>query len=261
MLRNPRNLWAVTLAIALVGSGGPAHGQDFTMSAHDSFSNNRSAIMGSHIARLNGRRTLPAGRSAPRYVQSGNGPLLAGAFAPTPPAAMPRQAALPFTSTPASRKQALEEFVARVERSDPRAAAEVGGQLSRYDATRIFAGIVRPFGLSANDLADVVTAYVVLGWMISNASPDPRPNSVRAVRARVAQELADHPQLRSPGMRSTVGEEVKILFVVLHSGMQNATRSKEVRSYSSGVRDMFRQLTGEDLRALTLTDRGFVGRG
>lgn len=228
------------------------------MSVHDSFSNNRSAIMGSHIARLSGRQAVPlrSGRAASRP-----GPLLAGALAPVSPATVMRQSAMPYASTPASRARALQEFVARVKRTDAAAAAEVGGQLSRHDATRIFSGIVRPFGLRANDLADVVTAYVVLGWMIANGSGDPSPRAVQAVRARVAQELAGNPQLASAGMRTTVGEEVKILFVVLHAGMQDATRSRAMAGYSSGVRDMFRQLTGEDLRRLALTDRGFVGRG
>lgn len=258
-MRMTRRLCAFALVFGLAGTPVAGIAQDFTMSTHDSFSNNRSAIMGSHIARLSGRRALPA-RGAPRYV-AGGGSLLGGAFAPAPPGAAFRQVALPFASTAATRAQALEEFVGRVERTDQRAAAEVGGQLSRYDATRIFSGIVRPFGLRANDLADVVTAYVVLGWMISNDSPDPTPRSVQSVRARVAQELAANPQLASPAMRTTVGEEVKILFVVLHAGMQNATRSRQMAGYSQGVRDMFRQLTGEDLRSVALTDRGFVGRG
>jgi hypothetical protein len=250
---------AVLAAMSLISS--PLMAQDFTMSIHDSFSNNRNAIMSSHIVKLSTRskRTTQSGQLVMVKRPAPN--LLGAAFSPSMPVSPTATAVnLDFATSRASRQEATRAFIERLRANDQRAANALDAQLRRYDVGPVFAGIVRPFGMRDDDLADVLSSYVVLGWMVANQAGDPSPRQVLAVRQRVAVLLADNPQLQSPTTRTVVGDELKILFVVLHAGMQSATREGAMPQYSAGVRQMFRQAAGEDLRSLSLTDAGFVRR-
>ena len=168
-------------------------------------------------------------------------------------------ASFAYTSTPALRKQALAEFVGRASKTQP-AAASVGEQLTRHDYNAIWRGIAGRYGLSANDAADTLTAYTVLGWLIANGADDTNPTAVRAARAQIAAQSAANPQFRSPAERANLGEEFKILLVILHSGWQAAMREGTLATYRKEVADMFAQQSGADLRALDLTSAGFVSR-
>lgn len=250
--------------VMLIGAvAAPVGAQDFTMSIHDSFSNTRNALATSHIGRLSSPSYRRAPSRRPVAAAPGSVGLFGSAFAggAAVRAAPAAAGSLAFPSSAATSRQAVNEFVQRVQRKNPQAARELAGQLGRHNVSGIFSGIVRPFGLSATNLADVTTAYVILGWMVSNQADNPSPRSVRAVRNQVAALLAQDPQFRSAATRTAVGEEVKVLFVVLHAGMQAATRERSMAQFSDGTRQMFRQIAGEDFRSFTLTPDGFVRRG
>ncbi|MFS0737222.1 hypothetical protein ABC347_09245 [Sphingomonas sp. 1P06PA] len=252
--------------VMLIGAvAAPVGAQDFTMSIHDSFSNTRNALATSHIGRLSSPSYRRAPSRRPVAAAPGSVGLFGSAFAGgTAVRAAPAAAAganLGFASSAATSRQAVNEFVQRVQRKNPQAARELADQLGRHNVSGIYSGIVRPFGLTATNLADVTTAYVILGWMVANQAGNPSPRSVRAVRNQVSALLAQDPQFRSAATRTAVGEEVKVLFVVLHAGMQAATRERSMAQFSDGTRQMFRQIAGEDFRSFTLTPDGFVRRG
>ena len=69
--------------------------------------------------------------------------------------------------------------------------------------------------------------------------------------------LASDPRFSSPVARAKLGEEFKILFVTLHSGLQSAQREGKMQAYSNSIAQMIRAQSGRDPRARTLTDRGF----
>lgn len=58
-----------------------------------------------------------------------------------------------------------------------------------------------------------------------------------------------------------MGEEIVISFITLHAGWQSARREGKLQAYSDGVAAMFEKQTGNDLRALVLTNRGLEKRG
>jgi hypothetical protein len=178
-------------------------------------------------------------------------------FAPVRPGA--RAGAFPFQSTASSRKQAADAYVARIARSDRAAAQEAAAQLARHDFSRIYGGIVAPFGYRANDAADGLAAYTLLGWLIATGSGDPTPRQAQAVRAQIAARAAGNPSFANPASRAKLGEEMKLLFVTLHSGWQSAKREGNLRQYADGVARLF-QSNDIDLRALRLTDQGFAAR-
>ena len=194
-----------------------------------------------------------------RPVRSG---LVAGAAAAPSAAQMQGSAPrLTYTAAPALRRQALADYAARIGRKDARAAESVRQQFGQHDYDRIFRGIVAPFGLSGNDLADAMTAHAVLVWMIANGSGDPRRGAVRAARDQIAIGLAADPRYASPTARAPLGEEFKLLFVTMHAGWLAAKREGTERRYGEGVAAMFRSQSGIDPRSLQLTEDGLVSRG
>jgi hypothetical protein len=113
-------------------------------------------------------------------------------------------------------------------------------------------------GLRDNDAADAVTAYTLLGWQIAKQDASEISNAkVQAVRRQIAPALAANPRLAAPAARGALGEEMKLLFVTLHAGWQSAVKEGNTARYSDGVARMWRQQSGRDLRALSLTDAGF----
>ncbi|WP_342238458.1 DUF6683 family protein [Inquilinus sp. OTU3971] len=166
-------------------------------------------------------------------------------------------ASLTYTSGTALRRQAAADYVARID--DPEAAAAMRHQLEQHDYDRIYQGLTRPFGLAANDVADAMTAYTILGWIIVNGAGDPDPRSVKAARDQIALGLAANPALRSAADRARLGEEFKLLFVTIHAGWQAARREGTLAEYGAGVAELFATRSGLDLRRLRLTDRGLAG--
>lgn len=171
-----------------------------------------------------------------------------------------RTASLRYAATAALKRDAMAGFLARVGANDPQQAAAVEEAFAGHDYDGIYAGVVRPFGLGANDAADSLTAYMILGWMIANGAGDPPRESVLAARSQVASMLLTDDRLSSPDVRAQLGEEFKILFVALHAGWQSARREGVLPAYADGVARMFRAQGGVDLRDLALRD-GFVRRG
>ena len=165
-----------------------------------------------------------------------------------------------YDSTPALRRAAADSYVDRVRKSNAAAGVAIADQIAKNDFSRVYAGIVQPFGYRGNDAADALAAYTLLGWLIATGAPDPTPAQARAVRTQIAQAMATNAGLSGANKRAELGENLKLLFVTLHAGWQSARREGNLNQYSDGVNGMFRKFSGNDLRALRLTDRGLVPR-
>lgn len=50
---------------------------------------------------------------------------------------------------------------------------------------------------------------------------------------------------------------MKLLYVTLHAGWQSAVKEGSTARYSDGIARIWRQQSGRDLRALSLTNAGF----
>lgn len=136
---------------------------------------------------------------------------------------------LSFQPSTAVRQQIAREYVDRVRSKNPAAADQVAAQLRQYDFGDIYTNLVRPYGLSSNNLADILTAYSVLNWTIANQAADPSAQAVKAERDRTAATLSKSPALRNPQLRQQIGEEIKLLFVTLHAGWQSAQRQGQLK--------------------------------
>jgi len=156
---------------------------------------------------------------------------------------------LHYAATPAFRQKALAGLVGRLRAKNPEAAQSVQAAFAHADYARIYDGIVAPYGLAGDDTANALAAYLVLGWMIANGQQDVPAGkaSALATRAQVAATLSANRQI-TPDGRAALGEEMKILFVVAHSGWQGSLRDGSARAYADGVARQFQQQFGIDLR-------------
>ncbi len=167
-------------------------------------------------------------------------------------------ARLRYRSTSSTMQAALSAYIERAKRSNPEAADAADRALGQQDVSAIYRGMVAPFGLHDGNLADALTAYTVLGWMIANDAGDPSPFSVQAARSQLATRLVSDPRLSSDSQIG-LGEEFKLSFVILHAGWQSARREGSVSSFAEAVAAMFAN-QGLDLRAVGLTTAGFGPR-
>lgn len=259
---------------ALLVAGVPASGQDFDYGVRGASAMQQTIIQGATNANIIrgmydggahvGKRGIYVGRPGAREDRDRLAPgrrFAAGsqqAMFARPAAAENAAIALPYRSTPALRREAADGLVARVSAQDPQAGAALREQLARHDFPRIFAGVVQPFGYRATDTADAVAAYTLLGWLIATGAPDPSPRAAQAVRSQVAASIAGNATFADSNTRAALAEEMKLLFVTLHAGWQSARKEGNLKMYSDGVARMWTQQTGNNLRNMRLTDRGFV---
>lgn len=194
--------------------------------------------------------------------RSGGGGALAMRAIRVPPRPAAATMSLRYVATPALRKQVLGDYLARARRKDPRGTQAVQDMLTRYDYSRIYEGVARPYGLGGDDAANAMSAYFILGWIIANGQSDVPGGAaaVRAVRAQFAATLSQSPA-GSPGQRAQLGEELKIQFAIMHAGWQGSMKEHSERAYADGVARQFQQQAGIDLRSTSLDARGFVRHG
>lgn len=169
----------------------------------------------------------------------------------------PNRASLAYESTPALRGEALQAFAARA--PDAAAAEAVRAAFAKHDYDKAYRGLIAPFGLAADDVADAMTAYLVLGWLIVNRADDPHPGSVQAARDQIAETLADDPRYADAKGRGPAGEEFKLLFVATHAGWNSARKDGTLAAYEDGIARNL-AMSGFDMKTLDLTGAGFTAR-
>jgi hypothetical protein len=182
-------------------------------------------------------------------------PSLGRAFSQPGPLAGPATP-MGYSASAELRREAVDAVVQRVRARDAKNAELVQAELTRHDYRSIYDGIVRPYGLAGDDAAAALAAYLLLGWMIVHDGREPPAAAVRGVRAQAAAALSD-PRLASAEARGRLGEEFKVLFVVLHAGWGSARREGSVERFAAGVADMFRKADGIDLVSTKLGPAGF----
>ncbi|MES2462639.1 MAG: hypothetical protein V4671_18810 [Armatimonadota bacterium] len=163
-----------------------------------------------------------------------------------------------FTSTAATKKKAQDAYVARLTKQNPGTAKVLAEQFAAHDTDAIYRRILSRAGLHDTDAADAIAAYTVLGWMIATGSAQPSPVALRGARNQIAARLAMNSRFSDPEIRTQIGEEIKLQIVIAQAGWQSARREGNLKAYSDGVASLFVRQTGQDLRALKITNSGFA---
>lgn len=243
-----------TLAILL---GSPVAAQDFSNNIAGDFAmlNIQHETLNTHLG-INGRtRPRPGTSRAPVRVPAGPG---GGYFSATPPRPGAATASFRYQQSPALWQETSREFLDKAGKQYPAYAKSIADEMARKDFSKIYADFVRPFGIRPDDAADALTAYTVLGWMIATGAPDPSPRQIAGVRAQIAERAAGNPTFTDPRSRAKLGEEMKLLFLILKGGWDSARREGSLQQFSDGVAAQFRR-SDVDLRALRLGNQGFTG--
>jgi hypothetical protein len=166
-----------------------------------------------------------------------------------------------YTPTPALRQQTVQGYIDRLKTSNPAGAQAIASVFGpgKHDYAQVFRGIVDGTGLHENDAADVLAAYMIIGWMIVNNVQDDKAITVpmaRGVRAQVAPLLAGNAQMRTRAAQ--VGEELKLQAVVVQGGWQAAIKEGKLPTYQQGIGNLFKTQYGMDMSQFKLTNEGFA---
>ncbi|MDV2985942.1 UNVERIFIED_CONTAM: hypothetical protein Q9R58_16640 [Methylobacteriaceae bacterium AG10] len=167
---------------------------------------------------------------------------------------------LPFVSTPDLRRATVERHLRSLRATNPIAAAEAGRELAKHDYDAIFRGFLDGTGLDPEDGGDVLTAFIALQWMVANdATAEPSPAALRAIRRRFVMPMAAKPPLSQPASRAAFAEQVKLRSVLHHAGWQAARQLGVLPRFLATLSNEF--IPAAKLQALALTEDGLVAKG
>lgn len=129
--------------------------------------------------------------------------------------------------------------------------------LKQNDFNKLFTGITAPYHLQYDDAADIVTAYQVLNWIIANNAANPNIGAVDAVKSATISALQQNREIaHDAGNRAMLGEEMKIMTVILYTGWQQAQKKGKSADYSATVAQQYQLQYKQNLRSLKLDDKG-----
>jgi hypothetical protein len=168
-----------------------------------------------------------------------------------------------FTFTARNDARTVNDYVARIARQDPTAAAQLRTALAGKDIPEIFGELVGPFGLGSHDVADAMTAHLIMRVMVATGAQPPSTQGVRNIRDSVAQALAHDPKMTSEAYRNQIGSEAQLDFVLVNSTWQAMRAGK----YPANAAAQYRQSAaasllreGLDLSTTQLTEGGFFSK-
>lgn len=176
-----------------------------------------------------------------------------------------------YAPDPSVSETVKAEFLRQAAERDPAAADALRAEMARSDFVQEYAKAVQEYGFSTHDMADAVTAYWVMGWMLANQiGPDepagPKREEVLAVREQVRAAMALNPAVRDMSateMQKTT-ESLILSFVVnavIFNTVSRPENAGQFNRVSEATRQGMMNFLGVDLTGIDLTERGFVKRG
>lgn len=138
----------------------------------------------------------------------------------------------------------------------------IAAAMDQRDPVRSWARIVGGDGLRPGDMADAVTAYWVLNWVMANGADSTRGETL-SVRRQVRRMIAANPghgQL-AEAERQEISEVLMLNFLIQHAAYTDAkARGDRDTAHRLGeaAEARFKTEMGVDLKKLRLTEAGFV---
>ena len=167
---------------------------------------------------------------------------------------------LPFASTLDLRRATVERHLRGLRTTNPIAAAEAGQELAKHDYDTIFRSFLDGTGLDPEDAGDVLTAFIVLQWMVANdATAEPSPAALQAIRRQFVMPMAAKPPLSQPASRAAFAEQVKLRSVLHHASWKAARQLGVMPRFLATLSNEF--IPAAKLQALALTEAGLVSKG
>ena len=223
-----------------------------------------SVILGSQLLRQNLDRATgvdsggpcwgqgcKARRPAPQVRRAG----------PTPAVADTRY--VPDRAVTVRVQRQFVEFLRR--QAGPAGADAMAKVFASQDLLAAWARQAAPDGMRPNDVADAMAEYWVTNWLIARGSMDAPPAQVRGVREQVRRTLVTNARFAglTPAQRQEMAEVVIYNTLVQGEAYRGAVTKGDAATWArlgDAAVARFRNEMGVDLRALALTDRGFLKR-
>lgn len=168
-----------------------------------------------------------------------------------------------YSQSPAVTSRVKEQFLDFMQdHVDANGVEEMRQVLQNGDPVGSWASIVRSDGLRAGDLADSITAYWILNWIIANQGDNNRAQTL-SVKNQVRNIIANSPtgaSLRDAD-KQEISEAMMLNFLVQHAAYTDAMKRGDTalaRRLGDAAVARFRNEMGVNLRQLRLTDQGFV---
>ena len=160
---------------------------------------------------------------------------------------------------PAVSAQVRETFLANTRQSK---GEEYTDELDHLlgDVRTTFSRMTSPYGLRADDFADVMAAYTVVLWMSANRETRlPQVSQVRGVRQQMRAALAGRSD--DARQRQSLAETIMYQTCMLVAMREQAEQGKpEILDTLAAAIDKGSAQTGDQLRQMVLTDQGLVQR-
>lgn len=191
--------------------------------------------------------------------------------APDQPRATPTRTPAPparattYAATPAVSARVRQQYVSWFKGISPAEAPKLDAVLARTDHVTEWGKMVRAEGLKPGDVADSLSSYWLLNWMIANGRTDGSPAQAIAVRDQTRRVLATNSRFAAltPAQKQEASEIWMLNFLVQVSAYNHALETKDAdlqRRLAQAARQRFQNEMGVDLTKLSLTPAGLVPR-
>lgn len=207
------------------------------------------------------RSSAPVRSSAPQPRRAVDAP----ARTQSPAGAGVRAGPMAFRYTPdlGRRRANLAQFVARTRATDPAGADQLAALFASGDILQKMQGLMAPYGLRIDDLADAYAIYWIVAWQATRGSnATPSRTRIAAVKAQAARALAGAGARIATGdaARQQLAEALWIQMAMIDAAVEQAQgKPDQLRAIGAAAAQGARGM-GIDLAAMDFTDRGFVPR-
>lgn len=170
---------------------------------------------------------------------------------------------LSFRATPAITEALNKKFIAAISAQQPSARAQAEKLFNSGTLTRTFDDLLAKFGYSPDNLADVMTAYMILSWeTVHNGDATQYPRGIAAIHQRMRHALAGNPQFAtfSDAQKQEFAEtlaDLAMLSTIARKQMLAKGDAAQLQQLEQNVRETALEL-GVDVGKLQLTNQGFV---
>lgn len=182
-----------------------------------------------------------------------------------PPPAPARAATLTFRADPARQKATVARWLARIGRSDPASAQQIGAVFAKQSLTQISGPWLGRYGMSTSNGADAAAAYLSTAWLIARGDGgDPTRAQITGLRDQLARALAATPGWASAGDagRQAFADSLLLQAAVNGALLQGAGADKaKVQAVGAAVARGAQSVFGFDVRRYDLTASGLVPQG
>ena len=210
------------------------------------------------VTTLNMKQRLEKRLAGEGNVQSGSAPVAQGRQQ-----TQDAGAALTIARDPAITAQVRKAFIGDLARSSGQTVADEADRLFG-DVHTTFARMVVPYGLSPDDFADVMTAYMIVMWMSVNQQTTlPQRSQVQAVRSQMRDSFTSVAgQVGNPRQRQAMAEAVMYqtcMAVAIREQAQAQSKPELLGTLASAISQNM-SAGGIALANMALTDQGLVRR-